>query len=78
MSPPDGTVGKEYSYTFAADGAPAPTYRWGTGDQPPGLTLEPNGVLHGSPTTAKVYTFSIDVGNAAGAIVSPDMRMTIR
>lgn len=57
VAPPDAaTVGAPYSYTFAANGSPAPTYSVTAGTLPPGLSLNATaGVLSGAPATAGVY-----------------------
>ena len=66
-SPPDGTVGSAYSYTFAASGYPAPTYAVGSGTLPDGLSLNATtGELSGTPTTAGEYTFGVTATNASG------------
>jgi large repetitive protein len=56
QSPPNGTFGAAYSYTFVADGSPAPTYTVFSGTLPPGLTLNSStGALTGTPTSAGTY-----------------------
>ena len=69
-SPPAAaTVGSPYSYTFAASGNPAPTFRVVSGALPAGLSLNStSGVLSGTPTTAGASTFTVVASNG----VSPD------
>ena len=76
-APPGGNVGAQYSYTFAANGAPAPSYVKATGDLPPGLILGADGTLEGKPTSADTYTFAIRATNAAGSATTPDVAITI-
>jgi hypothetical protein len=48
-----GLVGNVYtSYTFIANGTPAPTYSVASGSLPTGLTLSSAGVLSGTPTAS--------------------------
>lgn len=76
-SPPVGSVGAQYLYTFAANGQPAPRYVKATGDLPPGLVLGSDGKLEGKPLTAGTYTFAVRATNAAGSATSPDVTITI-
>ena len=67
--PATATVGAAYTYTFAASGNPAPTFRVSSGALPAGLTLNTTtGVLSGTPTTAGTSTFTVPASNG----VSPD------
>ena len=67
-----------YSYTaMARGGEPAPRFRVTDGILPPGLTLDPTGVLTGTPTTAGTFTFRVQVGNVATADVSPHATITV-
>lgn len=69
LSPlPDGAVGAAYTYTFAAEGGSKPYQNWTALDAPPpGLTLDPGtGVLHGTPSTANTWQFTVQVSDAAG------------
>lgn len=69
-SPPAApTAGNPYSYTFAASGNPAPTFRVSSDTLPAGLNLNATtGVLSGTPTTAGTATFAVTATNG----VSPD------
>ncbi|MDX2042070.1 MAG: putative Ig domain-containing protein [Acidobacteriota bacterium] len=64
---PAGTVGATYSQVFSASGGTAP-YLFGTQASalPPGLTLNTNGTLSGTPTTAGSYSFIIRGNDANG------------
>ncbi len=65
------------SYTFVADGYPAPTYSVASGTLPPGLTLSAAGVLSGTPTAGGNYTFTVQASNFAGSIVSGSVSVTV-
>ncbi|HUR18576.1 MAG TPA: putative Ig domain-containing protein [Acidimicrobiales bacterium] len=68
-SPPGGTVGSAYSYTYEATGDPAPTFSVTSGTLPAGLSLDPaTGILSGTPTTGGTSTFTVTAGNG----VAPD------
>ncbi len=64
---PSGTVGTAYSQVFSASGGTAP-YSFGTQASalPPGLTLNTNGTLSGTPTTAGSYSFIMRGNDANG------------
>jgi hypothetical protein len=66
--PSTATVGIPYSYTFAANGNPAPKFT-AIGTLPTGLTLNATtGVLSGTPTTAHRFVFEVKAANG----VKPD------
>lgn len=77
--PPDGTVGTPYrSFHFAANGLPAPVFWLADGTLPPGLQLDTDGLLHGTPTApAAQHTFKVAAANSAGKLTSPDLSVTI-
>lgn len=73
QTPPKVAVtGTSYSYTFVANGNPAPTYSLASGVLPPGLMLNPvTGVLSGTPTTAGNYgPIIINAANGWGTVSS--------
>jgi Putative Ig domain len=76
-APPDGSVNNMYRHRFIADGFPAPMYGVASGGLPPGLTLDPDGSLHGQPEAAGTFTFKVAAANSAGFIASPDLTVTI-
>src|SRR5262249_35698878 len=53
---PNGLVGTNYSFNFAASGGVAP-YSWSvsSGNLPPGLSMSPGGALTGNPITAGTF-----------------------
>lgn len=59
---PNATVGIRYSQSLMASGGVAP-YTWDVteGELPPGLTLSPEGILSGTPTTIGNYTVTVRV-----------------
>ncbi len=69
-TPPQGTVGVAYSYTFTAS-AGVPPYSFSATALPPGLTLSPAGVLTGTPTAAvQNLAVNIVVTDSTGAKAS--------
>ncbi len=76
-----GTVGQPYSYQFSANGLQSATFQFalGTTNQqlPPGLTLDTNGTLHGTPTAAGTYSFKVNASTAAGALFSQPVTILI-
>jgi sugar lactone lactonase YvrE len=68
--PSSASVGTAYSYTYAANGLPAPAYSI-VGTLPPGLSLNSTtGVVSGTPTVAGSYTFSVAATNSNGTVTS--------
>ncbi|MFY8000372.1 MAG: beta strand repeat-containing protein, partial [Candidatus Kapaibacteriota bacterium] len=78
-APVSGVVGTPYSFTFSANGFPAPAYNLASGVFPPGLTLNSvTGELSGTPTTAGVFGVTvISASNGAGSINSNSFSITI-
>ena len=75
--PTTAAVGSAYpGYTFIASGG-AITYALASGAIPPGLTLAPNGLLTGTPTTSGNYTFTVSATNTAGARSTPAITITV-
>ncbi|MDR1336232.1 MAG: Ig domain-containing protein [Tannerella sp.] len=64
---PNGMVGFAYDVPLTASGSPAPVWELVSGILPAGLTLEPAGQLHGTPTTANTYSFTLRAINGVGA-----------
>ena len=78
QTPPNGAVGTAYSYAFAADGYPAPTYSLVAGSLPAGLTLSPSGVLSGTPTAAgTVSGIVIKAQNAFGNVSTVSLSVVV-
>lgn len=66
-TPPSGTLGSPYSYTFTSSGDPVVTYSVSSGALPAGLTLAADGSLTGTPTAAETSTFEVTATNDAGS-----------
>jgi hypothetical protein len=76
---PDGKVGTAYSATLAGSGG-APPYSWSilSGQMAPGLGLTTtSGVIYGTPTTAGVYTLTVQMSDAAGQQTSKTLSIAI-
>ncbi len=77
-TPPAGTVGTAYSYTFVANGTPAPTYTLFSGTLPTGLSLSGAGVLSGTPTVAGPFgPFVVRASNGSGNLNTAGISITI-
>jgi len=57
---PDGAVGSAYAQPLMATGGLTP-YLWVGGELPPGLVLNQDGTLSGTPTAAGTYTVAVSV-----------------
>lgn len=70
--PPDGTVGISYGFCFTAeDGVPPYTFAITAGSIPAGTSLDPDsGCITGTPTTAGVFCFTIEVTDSVDATAS--------
>ena len=69
---PNGTVDTEYKQTLTATGN---NIRWSSDDLPAWLTLDSDGTISGTPTTANTYTFTVTAKNSAG---SDDKTFTLK
>lgn len=77
-NPPVGMVGVPYSQTFLATGG-TPPYAFAIvgGSLPPGLVLAGNGVVSGTPTTAGIYPFVLEVIDSAFHTSTTNCSITI-
>jgi hypothetical protein len=74
---PSGQVGQSYSQTMSASGGKLP-YTWSLMDPlVPGLTINPAGVLSGTPQTPGTYSIGFLVIDAASAAASKTLSLTI-
>lgn len=76
-TPPDGTVGTPYEFTVPADGEPTPTVVLSDGTLPPGLVLDEDGTISGTPTTPGDYTFEVIVSNGEEPDVTVEYGISI-
>jgi large repetitive protein len=74
---PSGAIGTPYSQAFAVTGGTAPhTFSISAGAPPP-LTLDPTGVLSGTPTQAGTFTFTVTATDALGCSGSVNATLAI-
>ncbi len=75
---PDGMEGSAYNMTLVATGGVAP-YTWSlkSGSLPLGLTLETSGLLHGTPSTFEIQTFTVEVGDSQPVVNDKQFSLTI-
>jgi Putative Ig domain len=68
----------DYTGSVQASGGTAP-YSWSItdGEPPPGLTLDPTGVLSGTPTVAGTYQFTVEVVDALGRTASGQITINV-
>ena len=75
---PNASLGTSYSFSFAArDGQPPFDWSLSAGELPPGLFLEENGMLSGTPVAAGRYDFAIMVTDQAGDTAIADASITV-
>jgi hypothetical protein len=78
---PGGKVGDAYNQTLAASGG-VPGYVWslntGSNPLPAGLTLNPAGVISGTPTTEGANTITIKVTDSTGASTTKAFTLVIQ
>jgi hypothetical protein len=74
-----GSKGVFYSAQFAATGG-TPPYSWvlTSGALPPGLTLNSNGALSGTPTLSGTFSFGVTVRDAIGGKANRNFSVAIR
>lgn len=76
---PNGSVNVAYSTTLQANGGTKP-YSWSitTGSLPAGLSLDAStGVISGTPTTSKNYSFTVQVSDASTQTATRQLSITI-
>ncbi len=75
---PTATVGVAYVGQFSAVGGSGTGYKFsGSGNFPPGLTINANGTITGTPVTAGTYSFTVVVTDSAGNTVSLPWSMLV-
>ncbi|MFZ2644495.1 MAG: M36 family metallopeptidase, partial [Verrucomicrobiia bacterium] len=75
---PSGTVGVAYNQALAASNGATP-YTWSlfAGSLPSGLSLSSAGVISGTPDTAAITTFTVQVTSSDGFSSTKDFTLTI-
>lgn len=75
---PAATVGTAYSATLTAGGGNGP-YMWSitSGALPPGLSMDVNGNITGTPTTAGTYNFTVQVVDQLGGSASVNVGVSL-
>lgn len=71
--PPDAKRDLAYSHQFTASGLPQPSFMLTAGALPPGLAINPDGLLSGTPTQAGTYD---GIGVTASNGMAPDATQT--
>jgi large repetitive protein len=62
VNPPSGQVGTSYDFTFKGrNGCPPYTFVFQTGQLPPGLSMDSNGHVTGTPTQAGDFSFWLEL-----------------
>ncbi len=78
---PNGTIGVAYNQTLVASGG-VPGYVWslngGSNPLPAGLTLNPAGVISGTPTTDGTTTITIKVTDSTGGTKTKEFTLAIQ
>jgi hypothetical protein len=76
----EGNIGLAYNQTLAAAGG-IPGYVWslnpGSNPLPVGLSLNPSGVISGTPTTAGSTTITVRVTDLAGETATHELSLTV-
>lgn len=75
---PGGAVGALYQAPLTAAGG-KPPYTWsvGSGQLPPGLSLQPSGVIYGTPTAPGSYSMGLQVTDAEGRSASKVLAIAV-
>lgn len=75
----EGTVAAAYSQRIELEGGTAPyTFAMAGGSLPPGLTLNSGGQILGTPQTAGVFNFAVEVADARQDRASREFALTVR
>ncbi len=76
--PPTGTLNAPYSAVLGATGGIAPySFSLLAGQLPPGVALNANGTLSGTPTEAGTFSFSVQARDSKGATGTGNFTITI-
>ena len=76
---PDATLGTRYSRPVLAVSGGTPPYTWSVSDRwlPPGLSLNPDGVISGSPVLAGTFDFTVRAADSSGTAATASLSMTV-
>jgi hypothetical protein len=76
---PPAQSGSAYSQTITASGgSPGGTYSYSVaGALPPGMSLQPNGMLTGTPTQAGIYNFTISAADDSNPTLTGSQQYTL-
>jgi hypothetical protein len=75
---PGGATGSLYNVTLVATGGVVPySWKWLTGQLPPGLSLSANGVLSGTPTGGGTYKFSVQLTDSGTSPQAATARFSV-
>ena len=75
---PNATVGVAYSYTLKATGGTPPySYAITAGSLPPGITLQPDGLISGTPTAPGASSFTATVTDSVNATASDPLILLV-
>jgi Putative Ig domain/Right handed beta helix region len=76
---PNGRIGSAYSMELAATSEPPGGVTWQVtaGALPPGLALNPDGTITGTPTTEGTFTFTATVTDAVGLAATRDFTIIV-
>jgi putative Ig domain-containing protein len=74
---PNGVVGTAYSEQLTAVGGSPPVTFTSADPMPPGLNLDPTGLISGTPTTPGITLFTVDASDTTGCVTSKDYFIVI-
>lgn|GEM_PF-2319167 len=75
---PNGTVNTAYNQTLASTGGTTPiSWTVDSGILPPGLSLSSSGTISGTPTTAGIYTFTVEAEDSSTPHASDLQQLSI-
>ena len=77
LPPLNGAVAIPFKLQFTAGGSPPFSWRLTAGALPPGLAFNATGLMSGTPTTAGIFTFTVQVSDATNTVASNAFILTI-